>query len=29
MSSYTTMPDTDLLLNLVHSLYVSRYGSYA
>ena len=29
MSSYTTMPDTDLLLDLVHSLYVSRYGSYA
>ena len=27
--SYTTMPDTDLLLGLVHSLYVSRYGSYA
>ena len=29
MGSYTTMPDTDLLLDLVHSLYVSRYGSYA
>ena len=28
MGSYTTMPDTDLLLDLVHSLYVSRYGSY-
>ena len=29
MGRYTTMPNTDLLLDLVHSLYVSRYGSYA